>query len=71
VDIPQDLEPPRLSFPHRLGPELRISRVRPLSAVAMSPTLATAVSVITPAAKDYKRESGTARLLGSGKYSSS
>jgi hypothetical protein len=32
--------------------------------------VATAASVITPAAKDYKRESGTARLLGSGKDSS-
>ena len=69
MDIPRCFEPPSLAFPYCLGLQLRISRVHPQSAVAMSPIVATAASVITPAAKDYKRESGTARLLGSGKDS--
>ncbi len=35
----------------------------------MAPPAAAAAAVIAPAAKDYKRESGTARLLGSGLFS--
>ena len=34
--------------------------------VTMSPVAAAAATVMSPAATDYKRESATARLLGSG-----